>query len=163
MRKEKKISLMNCVWRLNIKSWSRNTLWGMQIYLPYCLPNQPRLCNVLRNSGFFNQLLHSWQSLPKAFRAIINSWKFSSPFYCSSKEMSSSQSQSQSHSFSLDHFASLLFNIWLVEVRKLRFSQIKLLIMHLVVQLQSITCVHHILFCLLLDSVISCDPIKKLC
>ena len=61
--------------------------------------------------------------------------------------MSSSQSQSQSHSSSLDHFASLLFNTWLVEVRKLRFSQIKLLIMHLVVQLQSITCVHHILFC----------------
>ena len=47
--------------------------------------------------------------------------------------------------------------------RKVWFPQIKLFIMHLVLQLQSIICVHKILFCLLLDSFISCDPIEALC
>ena len=63
---------------------------------------------------------------------------------------------------SIDYFTLLLLNTWLVEVRKLWFSQIKLLIIPLVVQHQSIICVHQTLFCLLLDSVISCNPIKEL-
>ena len=80
MRMEKKISLMNCIWTFKLKRWSRDMLRSQQIYLPDGLFHQPKLCNVLRNSGFFSQFLHSWQSLQKAFRTIINPWKFSFHF-----------------------------------------------------------------------------------
>ena len=70
-------------WTFKLKRWSRDMLRSQQIYLPDGLFHQPKLwvlCNVLRNSGFFSQFLHSWQSLPKAFRTIINPWKFSFHF-----------------------------------------------------------------------------------
>ena len=85
------------------------------------------------------------------------------PFYYSSQETTGSQSQSQSHFSDVDHLTLLLLNTWLVEAGNLWFSQIKLLIVHLFVQLHSIICVHQILFCLLLISVISCNPIDELC
>ena len=108
------------------------------------LLRQPKVCNVLKNSDLISQVLKSWQSLPKAFRAIADS----ESFLLSLQETTSSHSQSQSHSSGVDHFTLLLLNTWLVEVRELRFPQIKILIKHLVVKFQSIICVHQILFCL---------------
>ena len=53
----------------NTKSWSRD----MQINLPGGLLHQPKLCIIFRHPGFFSQPLHSWQSLPKSFRAKLGS------------------------------------------------------------------------------------------
>ena len=76
MRKEKKIILMNSIWRFNIKSWSRDMLWSRQINLPDGLPHQPKLWIIFWHSSFFSQPLHSCQALPKAFRARVDSLKF---------------------------------------------------------------------------------------
>ena len=75
--------------------------------------------------------------------------------------MTASQSQSQSHCSDVDHLTLLLLNSRLVEDGELWFPQIKLLIMCPVVQLQSIICVHEILFCLVPDSVNNCNPIEE--
>ena len=40
------------------------------------LLRQPKVCNVLKNSDLISQVLKSWQSLPKAFRAIADSESF---------------------------------------------------------------------------------------
>ena len=47
----KKISLMNCIWRLKIKSWSRDILQGKQINLPNGLLHQPKHCIVFRTAA----------------------------------------------------------------------------------------------------------------
>ena len=80
MRRKKKISLIYWIWGLHIKSWSWYMFRGRQMNLPDGLLHQPKLFNVLRHSSFFSRFLHSWQSLPKAFRAIVDSWKFSFHF-----------------------------------------------------------------------------------
>lgn len=57
MRKGKKISLMNYVWGLHIKSWSKDMFRGREINLLDGLLYQPNLCNLLRHSSFFSKLL----------------------------------------------------------------------------------------------------------
>ena len=57
MREEKKFSLASCIWRFDIKSLSQDMLQGWRINLPDGLLHQPKLCNLLRHSGFFSQLL----------------------------------------------------------------------------------------------------------
>ena len=52
------------------QSWSRDMLSGRQISLPDGLLDQLKLC---RYFSFLSQLLRCGQSLPKAFRAILDS------------------------------------------------------------------------------------------
>ena len=66
MGKEKKISLMNCIWRFNIKIWSRNMPWGRQINLLDGLLHQPKFCVIFRHSSFFSQLLY-WNFFTATF------------------------------------------------------------------------------------------------
>ena len=96
IREEKKISLMNCIWRFHIKSWSLDLLQGRQINLPDGLLHQPKLCIIFRYSSFFSQLLHCSQSLPKSSGTMKDSWKFSYRFLLWSQETTGSQSQNQS-------------------------------------------------------------------
>ena len=78
MRKEKKISLMNCIWRFNIRCWSWDMLRGSQeIREMACLISQ----SVLGYFSFLSQRLYSWQSLSKASSGCSRFLNVFFPFY----------------------------------------------------------------------------------
>lgn len=137
MRKEENISMINCIWRFDIKRWSRDMFRVRQFNLPDGLLYQPKLCNVLRHSSFFSLLFKRGQPFPKAFRTS-RFFKVFFPFCYSLQETIDNHSQSQGTSNNVDNFTLLLRSTRLVEVEKPWFPQIKILIMHLIVKFQSV-------------------------
>ena len=112
-------SLINCIWRMNIKSWSWDMCGDKQINLPDGFLHQPKLCIIFRYFGFLSQLLKSRQpfpkAVPKAVRAIVDSWELFFPFWTNSQKKNlqlipKSRYQQQRRSFHLafvEHFACI--------------------------------------------------------
>ena len=164
MRQKKKVCLMHCIGREDIKLWPRNVAWRWEIFLPKRLFNEPFFCHIFCILSRCSQLFHSGKTFTIAFGAVVDLGEFGIQeftLYIMCLKKAKGCIPKRKHARTNEQNLTILL-LWagLVEVRKLGFfGKGHLCPVHLIEEGQCSVSILEIVSPFIFHLIIFCNPV----